>query len=141
MVNLINKVLFFAKILSLPVAFSFTLYILFMQIDYNNQSILTIFPLFLPFLSLLIIYVFGFMFNKNNDNLLNNLVSLLVFLAIIIVSFRTIFDHNIIHPVSTINFDFFERQEVRIKLLLYLVLISNLGLLYLEKKKNRKIHS
>ena len=141
MQDLINMGLFYLKVIVLLIAFSLSLYISFMRVDYYNQSILNIIPLFLPFLLLLILFVFQFAFNKNNGNLLNNLSCVLAFIAIIIICIRTIFDSNIINSFGKLSFDFFTNQEVRMKLLLYLMLVGNLCLLYLDKKKIAKIHS
>ncbi len=140
MQDLINKILFYIKVVLLLVAFSFLLYISFMRIDYFNKSIISILPLFIPFLVLLVFSVFSFFFNKGNNNLFYNLDCVMSFIAMIIIALRTMFDYNIIYSKSIINYDFFTVQETRIKVLLYLLLIGNILVLYCEKKKILKLH-
>lgn len=142
MIKTISKLLFYLKIFLLLTAFSLVLYISFMKMDFMSSNVLAILPFFIPFLLLLILSVIGFAFNKGNSNLLYNLSCVLSFLAIIIISLRALIDKNIIQYGTSINYNFFTSQEVRIKLLLYLMIISNIGLLYYEKKqKDVKMHS
>ena len=91
----INKVFFYLKIFLLLIAFSFSLYISFMRMDFMSSSILSVLPTFIPFLVLLIIFVIT-MFNNKGNKLYYNVASTMAFIAIIIITFRTIFDKNII---------------------------------------------
>ena len=138
MTKLINKILFYTKVVFLLIAFAITLYILLMRMDINELSVFSIFPLFIPLLLVLIVFVFSFFLNIGNDNIFFNLTCVLVLLSIIIIDYRTIFDSNIISSVK-ININFFERQINKIQIMLYLIFISNI-LLVIYNKKN-KIHS
>ena len=134
MFNVINKVLFYTKIVLLLVAFSFVLYISFMRMDFLSSNILSVIPFFIPFFLLLVLFVIGFAFNKGNSNFYYNLVCVLALSAIIIISLRTMFDKNIIQYGTNINFNFFNNQEVKIKLLLYLMIICNLFIVFKDRK-------
>ena len=136
--KLINKILFYTKIVFLLIAFVITLYILLMRMDINNLSTWSIFPLFIPLFLVLIVFVFSFFLNIGKDNLLFNLVCVLVLFAIIIIDYRTIFDSNIISNTK-INLNFFDLQTIRIKIMLYITFISNILLIIYEKKL--KMHS
>ena len=141
MISLINKILFYIKVVLALVAFCFILYIAFIRNDYLNMSIISILPLFIPFFIILVLLVFNFVFNKASNNLFYNLGSTLAFIAINIISLRTIFDNNIIYLKGSININFFAACEVRIKVLLYLIIIGNVILLYRDLRKIKRIHS
>ena len=138
MIKLLNKILFYTKIVVLLIAFVITLYILLIRMDTNGLSALSIFPLFIPLFLILITFVFSFFLNVGNDNLFFNLSCVLVLLAIIIIDYRTIFDGNIISNTK-IKLNFFDLQTSKMKIMLYLTFISNILLMFYEKKK--KIHS
>ena len=135
----INKIFFYLKIFLLLIAFSFSLYILFMRMDFMSSSILSILPTFIPFLVLLIIFVIT-MFNNKGNKLYYNVASTLAFIAIIIITFRTIFDKNIIAYPASINLNFYSAQEGKVKILLYLMIIGNIVLLYYQKKRTKETH-
>ena len=136
--KLINKILFYTKIVFLLITFVITLYILLMRMDLNDLSAWSIFPLFIPLFFVLIVFVFSFFLNIGNDNLLFNLICVLVLLAIIVIDYRTVFDSNIISNTK-ININYFDLQINKIKIMLYLTFISNILLMIYEKKI--KMHS
>ena len=131
--KIVNKILFYAKTILMLISFSLTMYISLMKMDFMSSNILAIIPFFIPFLILLVLSVISIVFNKDNDNILFNFVCILSFLAIIIISLRTLFDKNIIQYGTSINYNFFINQEIRMKLLLYLIIGCN-GCLILKKK-------
>ncbi len=136
--KVINKILFYIKIIFLLIAFTITLYILFMKMDTYELSILSILPMFIPLLLLLIVFIFSLFLNVGKDNTFFNIVGVLVLLAIIIIDYRTLFDNNIISKTK-LNFIFFDTLVIKMKIMLYLTFISNILLIIYEKKK--KIHS
>lgn len=140
MVKLINKILLYTKIVFLLIAFTITLYILLMKMDYTDNNILSIMPLFIPLFGVLTVFVFSFFLNKADNNLLFNIGCVLVLLAIIIIDYRTIFDKNII-SISEIRFNYFDGQVMRIKIMLYLTIIGNILLFLKDTKEKNKIHS
>lgn len=136
--KVINKILFYAKIVFLLIAFVITLYILLMRMDMLDLNVLSIFPLFIPLLLVLIVFVFSLFLNIGKDNTFFNITCVLVLLAIIIIDYRTVFDNNIISNTK-INIRFFEMTSNKIMIMLYLTFISNILLAIYEKKN--KIHS
>lgn len=136
--KIINKVLFYTKIIFLLIIFTITLYILFMKIDSYNLSIIAIFPLFIPLFLVLIVFVFSFFLNVGNNNIFFNVACVVMLLSIILVDYRTIFDDNIISK-SKFNFQYFDLSTLKMQIMLYLAFISNVLLIIGEKKK--KIHS
>ena len=140
MIKLINKILIYNKIVFLLIAFTITLYILFLRMDYLDLGIGSLLPLFIPLLLVLIGYVFSYFLNKANDNIFYNISCVLVLLAIIVIDYRTVFDHNII-SIYNINIGYFNIHTLKIEVMLYLTFIGNLMLFYKEKKQSIKIHS
>ena len=140
MTKLINKILFYSKVIFLLIAFIITLYILLMRMDINGSSIFSTLPLFIPLFGVLCVFVFSFFLNKGNSNLVFNIGCVLVLLAIILIDYRTLFDKNII-SITKINLSYFDGQTMRIKLILYLTIIGNIMLIVKEIKENKKIHS
>jgi hypothetical protein len=136
--KIFNRILFYTKIIFLLIAFTITLYILFMKMDTYELGITSILPISIPLLLVLIVFVFSFFFNIGKENMFFNIVCVLVLLAIIIIDYRTLFDNNIISKTK-LNFNFFNISETKIKIMLYLTFISNILLIIYEKKN--KIHS
>lgn len=140
MIKLINKILFYTKVVFLLIAFIITLYILLMRMDIDNSNLLSVLPLFIPLFGVLTVFVFSFFLNKGNDNLIYNISCVMVLLSIIVIDYRTLFDNNII-SITKINLNYFDGQTMRIKLILYLTIIGNLMLIIKEFKEKTKIHS
>ena len=141
MVNMINKGLFYAKIILLLFVFTMTLYIMFMMQDYYGDQIGTLISTFLPLFMVLVIFVVSFFFKEGSNNTLFNVACFLAFLAIAIIDFRTIFDKNMVLWVrGNLNFYYFENQISQIKIFSYLIFLGNLILIYKEKKKDIKIN-
>ena len=136
--KVINKILFYIKIIFLLIAFTITLYISFMKIDTYELSILSMLPIFIPLLLVSIVFIFSLFLNIGKNNTFFNIVGVLVLLAIIIIDYRTLFDNNIISKTK-LNFIFFDSLVLKMKIMLYLTFISNILLIIYEKKK--KIHS
>lgn len=133
--NLINKILFYIKIILLLIAFTVTLYILLIRMDTNGLSTLSIFPLFIPLFLVLMAFVFSFFLNIGKNQVVFNVVCVLVLLAIIFIDYRAIFDSNIISKTK-INLNYFDIQMDKIKIMLYLTFFSNILLAINERKKD-----
>lgn len=140
MYDLINKILFYAKVILLLIVFSITLYILFlMQASYGNR-ILTIASVFIPLFLVLIAFVVSFFFQEGNRDTLFNVSCFIAFVAIAVIDFRTILDKNMVLSIENeVNFYFFENQLLQIKILSYLIFFGNAILIYKEKKKKNDI--
>ena len=139
--EIINKIVFYIKIFILLIAFSFLFYIAFMKMEFASSNLLTLLPIFIPFLALLVLYVFDLFLEWKSHNLYCDLISILALITIVVISFRTIFDKNIVLYPESIGFNFYNMQERNIKLLLYLMIIGNIILILYQKMKRNKIHS
>ncbi len=139
--KIINKILFYVKVIFLLIAFVVTLYIMLMKNDINGSSMLSLISLFIPLLAVLTVFVFSLFLNNGNDNMFFNICCVLVLIAIIIIDYRTIFDKNIVSQYK-LNIIYFDGQIMHIKIMLYLIFIGNLMLVFKEKKEKKiKIHS
>ena len=136
--KLMNRILFYTKIIFLLIAFTSTLYILLVKMDLYSLPITSVISLFIPLLLVLIVFVFSLFLNIGKDNTFFNIICILVLLAILLINYRTIFDNNIISNTK-INIRFFDNNSNKIMIMLYLVFISNILLFIYDKKK--KIHS
>ena len=133
MLNLINKILFYGKIILHIIVFCLTLYILFRMYDYYKDNVMNIFIFFLPMLLVSIVFVISFFFDKGNKNVFFNLANFLVLLSIAIICLRTMFDKNMIMGIKdSINYYYFQNQIREIKLLCYLMFLGNSLLIYQE---------
>ena len=136
MLETINKILFYLKVILLLVVFTVTLYITFMMQEYYGNYMGTIIATFIPLFLVLIVFVVSLCFKEGNNNTLFNVCCLLVFISIIIIDYRTLFDKNmVLWFKGNINYYYFENQISQIKLLCYLIFFGNLILIYKEKKK------
>lgn len=137
----IDKMVFYIKVFILLIAFSFSLYIAFMKMEFASANLLVILPMFIPFFILLILYVFDLFWEWKSHNLYCDLISILALMTILIISFRTIFDKNIVLYPALIGLDFYNIQEGNIKTLLYLMILGNIAFIFYQKKKRTKMHS
>ena len=134
MIKLLNKVLFYSKIMLLVVVFTITLYIALSMNAYYKSNIINLILLCLPFLLILIMFISSFFMSKWKDNLIYNMASNLAFIAILIIDFRTIFDKNMVMWIDgNMNFYYFQNSLLQISILAYGVFI---GSILLIKSKN-----
>ncbi len=135
MEKIINRVFFYLKIVFIIVAFSLTLYLMLMRMDYFGKNLLSTIPVFIPLLLVLFVFILSFFLNRGNDNMFFNIGCVLALIAIIIIGLRTILDKNIIASIgSQFNLGYFEYQIIKIKIMLYLIFVGNILLLYNQKK-------
>ncbi len=136
--KLVNKVLFFIKIMLLLIDFVLTLYIMLMLNSMRDGELGNLILTCIPLLLILIIFVFGFFFRKGHDNLLFNVSTVLALVTILIINLRTLFDQNMVMWIKdNMNFYYFRNQIVLIKVLCYFIFFGNLCTIYSEYVKNK----
>ncbi len=138
MLKVINRILFFTKIIILLFDFSLILYIMLMLNSNREGELLNLFLICLPLFLTLITFVVSFFFHKAADNVIFNFCSLLALIAIFIIVFRTLFDQNMVMwAKDNINFYFFKNNVLLIKVLCYMIFIGNIILInndYIKEK-------
>ena len=131
MLKIINRILFFSKIIILLIDFVLTLYILLMLNSYAENELMNLILVCLPLLLTLIVFVISFFFNKGNDHTLFNVASTLALIVILIIDIRTIFDQNMVMwTKGNLNFYYFRNQTRVIKILCYTIFINNLLVIF-----------
>lgn len=137
MLKLLNKILFYGKIVLHIIAFCFVFYIMLRMQDYYHSGFLDLILLFIPMFLITIVFVVSFFFDKGNKNAFFNVACFLSLLAIVIICARVLFDKNMILGIKDkINFYFFQNQISQIKLLYYMTFIVNCLLIYQDKVEN-----
>lgn len=138
MIKLLNRILFFSKIILLLFDFVFTLYIMLMLNSNTEGELLNLIVTCLPFLLTLIVFVVSFFFNRGVNNMIFNICSILALITIFIIDFRALFDENMVMWLKgNLNFYFFKNNVRLIKLLCYMIFTGNLILIYGEYIKNK----
>ena len=139
MLDLINKFLFYVKVILLLLVFTLILYILLSMNDYYGNQIINLVLICLPLLMVLIIFVISYFFKEGDNNTFFNVGCLLSLIAILVVCIRTIFDKNMVLWMrGNLNFYYFQNQMTQIKILSYCIFIGNLLLIYEDKKIDNK---
>ena len=134
MIEMINKVMFYFKLILLLLVFTLTLYILFSMYDYYKTGFWNLILISLPLLLSLIMFVISFFFKVGDDKTLFNVGCILALIAILIIDYRSIFDKNMVLWVKgEINFYYFQNQITQIKILCYSIFIGNLVLFYQKR--------
>ena len=143
MLKVINRILFFSKIIILLFDFSLTLYIMLMLNSYKEGELLNLIFICLPMLLTLIIFVVSFFFHKGTDNLIFNICSILALFTIFIIDIRTLFDENMVMWLKgNLNFYYFKNHIMLIKSMCYMIFIGNLLLIsrdHIRNKNNKGI--
>lgn len=109
-----------------------------------EKNLIMALDLFIPFCLGLILTCIN-IFNKKsriNENIFFNLVAITSYIAIILIGLRANFDYNMIffykNPINY-NLFYFNENLYLIKLICYLLLISNSLFLIIATKKNKEI--
>lgn len=141
MKKIFNLLFYVLKFLLLIGAMGLTLFILIRMSIRLEKNMLSILPIFIPFVLLLIIFMIN-MFLKQESvtgNLFYNLTCCLVFSVIVFVGIRSIIDTNMVLNGKYgygINFNFFDNFIPYIKIMLYGLFIGNL--FYMIRFKDKK---
>ena len=151
MVNIINKLFSFLKVILLLVSFVLVLYItMYMYYNLEKQPLgsdfMEFFSNLIPFVLLLIIFVINLVARQKsvNNSIFYNLTSVVVFAAIIFMGYRAMFDQNMVLWHKTdyhINFEYFADQLSQIKVMVYGLIGANVLLMiegWLSKEKKVK---
>lgn len=142
MINKINKVFLYTKVLLLFIAFLLTVYItmymyLSLEMKPFGKDFLEFFLVILPFVVLLMLFVINISGKEAtiNDNIFYNITCIVVMVAILYMELRAMFDQNMVlwHKTNYhINFDYFKSQLSSIRVMLYGLSFANLLLIVEE---------
>ena len=98
MKKIFNALFYVFKFFLLIAAFGLTLYILIRMNIRLEQNIASILPRFIPYFILLVLFMINIIFKQTGvtKNVFYNLTCCLVFVTIVFVSYRAIFDTNMV---------------------------------------------
>ncbi|MDD6223529.1 MAG: hypothetical protein PUB18_00825 [bacterium] len=140
MLKMINMLLCFLKIIILFTCFVFTFYIFLNMHDRLGKNIVdSIFSMF-PFGLLLFLFFINVFLKQRavNDCFFYNVVCCFLFCVILFVIYRTFFDRNMVLIIELgydINFYYFADFIAPMKIMLYLLSLSNIGLMFSRANK------
>jgi len=142
MLNIVNKILFYGKIVFLLIVFTITLFISFRMQEYLGNQMWEIIRICIPLILTLSVFVVSFFFKEGNNHTLFNVACLVAFIAIIIIDFRTLLDRNmLLWMKGNTNFYYFQNQVLQIKILCYLIFFGNALLIYKEKLNKKEVET
>lgn len=144
MKKIFNGLFYFLKFLLFLVAFGLTVFILVRMNIRLEKSFTTLIPQLLPFGLLLILLIINLFLRQKsvNNNIFYNITSCLVFVAIIFVSYRSIFDTNMVLNEKYgygVEFNYFDNFIPYIKIMLYGLIIGDIFFMFRIKDKDEVV--
>ncbi len=140
MLELINKILFYLKVILLLIVFTLSLYIMLSMHAYYHSGIKDLLLVCIPLFLVLVIFVVSFFFKEGDTNTFFNVSCLLALIAILIIDYRTIFDKNMLLWIrGNLNFYYYQNQMTQIKILSYGIFIGNLALIIQDKMQRSDV--
>lgn len=137
----INIVISIFKVFLLLISFAFMFYVVLSIYDRLDKSLFEAIDIFLPYLVIFILFILNYVLKQKMviDNMFYNLTSCLVFIVLIFISYRSMFDNYMLISYrndSNINFQFFSDTISVVKSLLYLLIGSNILLMFSKDEKD-----
>lgn len=140
MKKLLNILFCIFKYIFFIISFISSLYIVIIMGVKYNKSYFDIFFMFVPYLILLLLFILN-IFLKNdkvNKNIFYNITCFLVFLVNSYISYRTIYDHNmVLNKIYgySINFSYFNDSFLFNNIMLYGLIVSIIFFMFPSDKK------
>lgn len=136
--KVLNKICYYLKYGLWLVALGLSLYVSLGMCYRVSKSILSLIPIFVPFLLLIILFLLNKILKQDvvNNNLFYNVTCVLVFTVIIFVGLRAIFDKNMILNYVmgyNINFTYFSDFLVFMQVMLYGLVVGDILFIFSKK--------
>ena len=150
MIEILNKILYYVKLLLLLASFGFTFYIVVFMYQRLDKNILDAFSVFLPFAILFVMYAINMILNQKavKDSVFFNFVSCMVFvwtecwLCIgTCCGYRAVADDFMIAKIRLgydINFNYFSDMIAPFKIMLYGLSVADIFLILAGVKRKKK---
>lgn len=134
MTKVMNAIFSFLKIILLLASFAFTFFIIMNMYHRLDKNIVECIPTMLPFVLLLLLFIMNFVLGQKSVNgcLFYNITCCFTFGVILFAVYRSFFDQNMVMIEKlgyNINFNYFADVIAPMKLMLYLLCVSNIGLM------------
>ena len=142
MKKIFNYMFYGLKFLFLIGAFGLTLFIMIRMNVRLEKSMVSILPVFIPFVLLLVVFIINMIFKQKGvtDNLFYNITCCLVFATIIFVCYRAMFDTNMVLNEKYgygVDFNFFDNFVAYINIMLYGLFIANIFFMFKERENEK----
>ncbi len=142
MKKIFNYMFYGLKFLFLIGAFGLTLFIMIRMNVRLEKSMVSILPVFIPFVLLLVVFIINMIFKQKgvSDNLFYNITCCLVFATIIFVCYRAMFDTNMVLNEKYgygVDFNFFDNFVAYINIMLYGLFIANIFFMFKERENEK----
>ena len=143
MKKIFNGLFYFLKFLLYLAAFGLTVFILVRMNIRLEKNFTTLIPQLLPFGLLLILLIINLFLRQKsvNNNIFYNITSCLVFATIIFVSYRAMFDTNMVLNEKygyEVEFNYFDNFIPYIKIMLYGLIISDIFFMFRLKDNDER---
>lgn len=138
MEKIINGFFSILKFLLLLVCFMVTFYIIMNMYQRLEKNIIECIPTMLPYVILLFLFILNFIFKQKSVNncMFYNISCCFAFTVILFAAYRSIFDSSMVMILKLgyhINFNYFADVIAPMKVMLYLLIISNILLILIGK--------
>lgn len=138
MEKILNRIFYYLKFGLWLGAFGLSLYVSLGMCYRVFKNIVSLIPIFIPFLLLIVLFLLNRILKQNvvNNNLFYNLTCVLVFIVIIFVALRAILDKSMILNYVmgyNINFTYFNDFLVFMQVMLYGLVVGNILLIFSKK--------
>lgn len=138
MEKIINGFFSILKFLLLLVCFMVTFYIIMNMYQRLEKNIIECIPTMLPYVILLFLFILNFIFKQKSVNncMFYNISCCFAFMVILFAAYRSIFDSSMVMILKLgyhINFNYFADVIAPMKVMLYLLIISNILLILIGK--------
>ena len=134
MIKLLNKMFYILKFITFFLSLGFTIYIVLGMYTRLQKNYIDSIDIFMPFILILLIFCINIFKSQLvvTENLFYNFTCCLVFFTILFISYRTIFDKNmLLNSIMgyNINFSYFSDFISFLKIMLYGLVIGNFFLI------------
>ena len=144
MTKILNGIMNVLKMILLLGCFVLTFFIIINMYRRLEKNFIESISNFIPFILLFILFSINFIFKQKSVNncMFYNITCCLVFIMLGFAIFRTLTDKNMIAMIRLgydINFNYFADIIAPMKIMLYLLSISNVCLMFSETKKKENV--
>lgn len=144
MQKVLNAIFSIIKVILLVVSFVFVFYVTMSLYHILEKNILDAIDVFIPYFILLLILLLNYALSQKQitKNLFYNITCCLVFIVIIIISYRTMFDKNMLVRYRNdykMSFYYFLDMMRPLKAMFYLLIASNICLMFSKPEEKKKI--
>lgn len=135
MINIVNKILCFLKVLLLLASFVLTFFIVLNMYKRLEKNYIESISVFLPYLLLFITFAINLVLRQRqvNNNVFYNVTCCLVFIVLLFSGYRALTDDFMVAFTRlgyNINFNYYSDMIAPMRMMLYLLTVSNVLMMF-----------